>query len=340
MRLDNVPEEAEGSRTQTSLCCRVLKSLLLCTGEIKQLDVYMEGKLFGLQLVVWGLRGVAGVILANNPLSGVLILASVFWTSPWQALLGTLGTLISTLTAIIMGQDSVFFHSGLSSFLDGCGVPASVFPFNIVTVLYLLCTGPNNPYYPHYRVAPPWETEPNGTGLAAVEVTHGIILGVGQIYTCGDLGPSLLILGAVLLYSPLLTFHALLGSAIGTLAGLSVAVHHDFLYTGLSGFNGALGCMVIGGLNFTFSWKTHLYAVATAFLSAYVDIALSNLLGTIGLPALSWAATLASTLMLLQNGNLAKYRVPADQVMSPEHNLRSWSQREAKNASESVNAVV
>lgn len=63
------------------------------------------GKFFGLQLVVWGLRGVAGVILANNPLSGVLILASVYWTSPWQALLGTLGTLISTLTAIIMGQD-------------------------------------------------------------------------------------------------------------------------------------------------------------------------------------------------------------------------------------------
>lgn len=63
------------------------------------------GKLFGLQLVVWGLRGVASVILANNPLSGVLILASVYWASPWQGLLGTLGTLISTLTAIIMGQD-------------------------------------------------------------------------------------------------------------------------------------------------------------------------------------------------------------------------------------------
>lgn len=43
--------------------------------------------------------------------------------------------------------------------------------------------------------------------------------------------------------------------------GLSVAVHHDFLYTGLSGFNGALGCMEIGGLNFTFNGKTLLYAV-------------------------------------------------------------------------------
>lgn len=68
--------------------------------------VYVStGKLFVLQLAVWGLRGVTGVILANNPLSGVLILASLYWSSPWQALLGTLGVLTSTLTAIIMGQD-------------------------------------------------------------------------------------------------------------------------------------------------------------------------------------------------------------------------------------------
>lgn len=64
-----------------------------------------SGKAFVLQLAVWGLRGVTAVILANNPLSGVLILASVFWTSPWQALLGTLGVLTSTLTAVVMGQD-------------------------------------------------------------------------------------------------------------------------------------------------------------------------------------------------------------------------------------------
>lgn len=58
-----------------------------------------------LQLAVWGLRGVTGVILANNPLSGVLILASLCWASPWQALLGTLGAFVSTLAAVITGQD-------------------------------------------------------------------------------------------------------------------------------------------------------------------------------------------------------------------------------------------
>lgn len=62
-------------------------------------------KLFVLQLAVWGLRGVTRVALANNPLSGALILAALYWTSPWQVLLGTLGVLTSTLTAVIIGQD-------------------------------------------------------------------------------------------------------------------------------------------------------------------------------------------------------------------------------------------
>lgn len=62
-------------------------------------------KSFVLQLAVCGLRGVTRVILANNPLSGGLILAALYWASLWQGLLGTLGVLASTLTAVITGQD-------------------------------------------------------------------------------------------------------------------------------------------------------------------------------------------------------------------------------------------
>ncbi|KAJ3585497.1 hypothetical protein NHX12_014216, partial [Muraenolepis orangiensis] len=39
------------------------------------------------------------------------------------------------------------------------------------------------------------------------------------VYVCEALGPSLVILGALLLYSPLQALHAVLGSAAGTLAG-------------------------------------------------------------------------------------------------------------------------
>lgn len=77
-----------------------------CQGKcVKCLLCVSSDKLFVLQLVVSGLRGVTRVILANNPLSGALILAALYWASPWQGLLGTLGVLASTLTAVIMGQD-------------------------------------------------------------------------------------------------------------------------------------------------------------------------------------------------------------------------------------------
>ncbi|XP_047424607.1 urea transporter 1 [Mugil cephalus] len=377
MWMDTKTEVEEASRRRASLRQRVLNGLLLLTGDMEHLDKYMQDRVFVLHLAVWVLRGVTRVILANNPLSGALILAALFWASPWQGLLGTVGALASTLTAIIVGQDSaevtgglhgfngmlvsllmgvfssagdwywwlllpvclgsatcVFLFSGLSSLLDRWDLPVAVFPFNTVIVLYLLCTGPGNPYFPHHPATPPGALEPNSTELIAIEVIRGIPLGVGQIFACGALGPSLLILGAVLLYSPLLAVHAVLGSAIGTLAGLSMAVRHDSLYSGLSGFNGALGCMAVGGLFFTFSWRTFLFAIASAFLSAYADIALSNMMGTIGLPACSWAATLVATLMLLLNGRLAPYRIPIAQVMAPERNLRSRGQWEAGNTSE------
>ncbi|XP_028285288.1 urea transporter 1 isoform X2 [Parambassis ranga] len=332
MWIETKSEVVEASRSHASFSRCLLKTLLLCTGDMEHLDKYMQDKLFVLQLGVWGLRGVTRVILANNPLSGALILAALYWASPWQCLLGTLGLLASTLTAVIMGQDSnevaaglhgfngmlvsllmgvfsaagdwywwlllpvclgsatcVILFSGLTSWLDRWDLPAAVFPFNIVIILYLLCTGPHNPYFPHHAATLPGALEPNGTELIALEVIRGIPLGVGQIFACGSLGPSFLILGAVLLYSPLLAVHALLGSAVGALA---------------------------------------------AFLSAYADIALSNLMGTVGLPACSWAATLVSTLMLLLSGSLTAYRIPIGQVKAPEHNLRSRNQWEAGNTAE------
>ncbi|KAL0189280.1 hypothetical protein M9458_016379, partial [Cirrhinus mrigala] len=65
----------------------------------------LQDKFFPLQLAECCLRGISRVILLNNPLSGALILAALLLESPWQALLGMLGLLASTFTAIILGQD-------------------------------------------------------------------------------------------------------------------------------------------------------------------------------------------------------------------------------------------
>lgn len=102
-----------------------------------------------------------------------------------------------------------------------------------------------------------------------------------------------------------------------------MSVQRGFLYSGLAGFNGALGSMTVG-MYFIFSWRTHLLSIASAFLSSYLNFALDNLLVFVGLPASSWAATLTGTLMLLLTGkNLREYRIPRKQVTSPEVNLHS-----------------
>uniref|UniRef100_A0AAY4D010 Urea transporter n=1 Tax=Denticeps clupeoides TaxID=299321 RepID=A0AAY4D010_9TELE len=330
----------------------------------------LQYKPFILQLLEWSLRGVSQVILANNPVSGALILCALAMDSPWQALLGTMGLLSSTLTAVIIGQDSAeitsgdhgfngmlvallmgifssagdwygwlllpaclggatctFFHSGLARVFKPWDLPVSVFPFNTIILLYLACTGPTNPYFPHYDFTQPVAKESlNFTHLDTTQLLCAVPLGVGQIYATKLLSSSLLILVAVFLFSPILCIHALVGSAVGTLAGLSVVVHHTSLFTGLSGFNGALGCMVVGGLCFRLSWTTHLFSIAAAFLSSYLDIALSNTLAKVGLPACSWGSTLTITLMLvLSASHLSSYRIPCSQNGPPEHNLQLFT---------------
>ncbi|XP_073716020.1 urea transporter 1 isoform X2 [Misgurnus anguillicaudatus] len=373
------PQQSEGFKQ------RVIRALLYCTGEMQHFHIHMQDKIFLLQLVEWCLRGTSQVILVNNPLSGALILGALLLESPWLALLGILGLLASTFTAVILGQDceeissghygfngmlvalligafssagnwywwlllpaclggatTTFLSSGLATILDRWDLPVSVFPFNTIILLYLACTGTSNPYFPNTPALPPGA--PESTNLTqlhvpqwaestsqqlSIKLLQGAVLGVGQIFACQTVGPSLLILVAVLIFSPILTVYAIFGSVIGIVAGLSVSVQQGFLYSGLAGFNGALGCMTVGA-HFIFNWRTHLLSIASAFLSSYSDIALGNLLGFVGLPPSSWASTLTGTLMLLLTGkNLRGYRIPIEQVTSPEMNLHpcfQWSE--------------
>lgn len=57
------------------------------------------------QFLDWVLRGMSQVMFVNNPLSGVLIVLGLFVQNPWWAISGCLGTVVSTLTALVLSQD-------------------------------------------------------------------------------------------------------------------------------------------------------------------------------------------------------------------------------------------
>ncbi|KAK1175113.1 urea transporter 1 [Acipenser oxyrinchus oxyrinchus] len=323
----------------------------------------LSEKPFLLQLLEWSLRGLSQVIMVNNPLSGTLILVALILYNPWYSLTTTVGLLSSTLTALIIGQDSAdvskgvhgfngalvalliavfsamgdwylwlllpccfagasctLLFSGLATLLKVWDIPVMVFPFNSALSLYMSATGPHNLYFPQQHVQPDIVlAHSNVTDLDLLRLLEGVPLGVGQIFACDDLWACGLILLAVFLFSPLLCVHALLGSCVGIITGLSLAVPHSRLYSGLAGFNGALGCMAIGGFFFAFNWKTHLFAITSAFLSSYTDLALINILAGVGLPACSWAATLTvALLVLVSTRKLSVHRIPSGSVSIPE----------------------
>lgn len=58
-----------------------------------------------LQFFDWVLRGLSQVVFVSNPISGILILVGLLVQNPWWALTGFVGTVVSTLTALVLSQD-------------------------------------------------------------------------------------------------------------------------------------------------------------------------------------------------------------------------------------------
>nr|XP_054174997.1 urea transporter 1 isoform X2 [Homo sapiens] len=89
------------------------KALGYVTGDMKELANQLKDKPVVLQFIDWILRGISQVVFVNNPVSGILILVGLLVQNPWWALTGWLGTVVSTLMALLLSQDRSLIASGL-----------------------------------------------------------------------------------------------------------------------------------------------------------------------------------------------------------------------------------
>lgn len=95
---------------------RVSKALSYITGEMKECGEGLKDKSPVFQFLDWVLRGTSQVMFVNNPLSGILIVLGLFVQNPWWAISGCLGTIMSTLTALILSQDKSAIAAGLHGY--------------------------------------------------------------------------------------------------------------------------------------------------------------------------------------------------------------------------------
>ncbi|KAF6089356.1 solute carrier family 14 member 1 (Kidd blood group) [Phyllostomus discolor] len=92
------------------------KALGYVTGDMKEFANWLKDKPLVLQFIDWVLRGLSQVVFVSNPISGILILVGLLVQNPWWALTGFVGTVVSTLTALVLSQDRSAIAAGMHGY--------------------------------------------------------------------------------------------------------------------------------------------------------------------------------------------------------------------------------
>ncbi|XP_010003338.1 PREDICTED: urea transporter 2 [Chaetura pelagica] len=95
---------------------RVCRAVGYISGDMKEFGTWLKDKPLMIQFIDWVLRGISQVMFVNNPLSGLIVVAGFLVQNPWWTLTGCLGTVVSTLTALILGQDKSAIAAGLHGY--------------------------------------------------------------------------------------------------------------------------------------------------------------------------------------------------------------------------------
>lgn len=232
----------------------------------------------------------------------------------------------------LMSMTCPLFTSALASVFSKWDLPVFTLPFNLALTMYIATTGHYNHFFPAKLIQPTTEM-PNIT-WSEINVSlllQSIPVGVGQVYGCDNPWTGGLVMVALFLSSPLIFIHAVLGSALGVPAALSLATPFSDIYDGLWNYNSCLSCIAIGGMFYVLTWQTFLLAIACALFTAYAGGTLTNMFSAFGLPSGTWPFCLSSlTFLLLATNNDAIYKLPLSKVTYPEANRTYYLSRKGK----------
>ncbi|XP_006007026.1 urea transporter 2 [Latimeria chalumnae] len=232
------------------------------------------------------------------------------------------------LPIAVMSMTCPILSSGLASVTSKWDLPVFTLPFNMAVMLYMAATGHYNHYFPNVLIQP--ETSlPNFTlsDLNAPMLLRSVPIGIGQVYGCDNPITGGIFIVALFICSPIICLHAMLGSVVGILAGLSIASPLQKIYIGLWGYNSVLSCIAIGGMFYALTWQTHLLAIACALFSAYLGATVANMLSVFSLPACTLPFCLSTLLfLLLTTNNRRIYKLPLCKVTYPEANRQHYKE--------------
>ncbi|XP_786452.4 urea transporter 1 [Strongylocentrotus purpuratus] len=223
---------------------------------------------------------------------------------------------------VICGMLSTLLSSALSVLLSKWGIPSFNLAFNVVAVSFIAATGPHNPHFPQQGGGP----SPAAWGVEALDwlqVLASIPRGIAQCYGSDSLITGCLMSLGMLVCSPIVFSHCLLGSILGALTGLALAATPADIYNGSWGYNSALTCGAIGGVFYVLNWSSHLMALISAIFAAMVRGAMARFFAAAQVPVVAFPFCIVAALFLLVDSNTKQLlRVPGDRMTYPEEHRK------------------
>jgi urea transporter len=246
---------------------------------------------------------------------------------------------------IVAGVLSTIVFMALANFLSTWDMSALTAPFVLTTWLFLfavllsahLHTGvlvnpalprPNATVHPMLRPSPTDLT--TDAGVTVVNLLQGFLRGVGEVFFQNNVVTGMIFLLALLINSRVSALFGALGSLVGLVtAQWLLGVDGYATYSGLYGFNGVLCGIALDGVFYVITWKSGLYALLCALVSAVVFASLTAFLSPLGMPALTAPFVLSTWLFLLPKGSFhALQPVPLAEVTAPEQVRQRFLEKE------------
>lgn len=229
------------------------------------------------------------------------------------------------LTVFVMlgGILAVPLTSGLNHALKRLELPATMFP--IVVLLWALLAGILFTDLTELSKASPLLSARPDENLPYTWKTwfFGTTNGFGRVFMQLHPITGLFILLGILVNSRIAALMAILGGALSILTGILFGQYEPLLRTGVMSYNPILTAIALGGFYLYFSWRSVIYALLGALLSMWFFVALTVILGPMGLPATVLPMVLVVWVMMLGAQTFDFVRqVPLKEVTRPEDHLK------------------
>eukprot|EP00042_Codosiga_hollandica_P045721 m.468765 g.468765 ORF g.468765 m.468765 type:complete len:825 (+) comp57084_c0_seq2:212-2686(+) len=219
-----------------------------------------------------------------------------------------------------------FITTGLSLIIRNLvGKPSGVFtfPFHVMTWIWLL-NGQRSIYFPNSLGSPSLVVATSDDTQALVDydwyhVGRAVPIGIGQVFFFDDFTAGCLVLIGVGLYSRISAVFAVLGSTVGAFYAVAIGAPAGELYAGLWGYDATIVGITLGGLFLYLNTKLLPYAFIGIFTVVMMHGALKSFLAPVGMPPLTFPASVCNVLFTAIAGSFPGIIViPLDQIASPE----------------------